>query len=138
MVIYRIKSLSEKPIPVYIECISEEQEKQIDNSKMYYGEIIHRLEDDTIIPAKNIYLYGKIEFTNEDINLIKEFDLINSDGEWIYSNFDYDKGCYTTIDKEHKTYPTYDAVKWFKYCHCLIGKPNRIIVYKLPLKNKKK
>lgn len=114
-----------------MEAITEQQENRIDNSKTYYGNIRFERYDGTIVQAEDIYLYGELDFNNpEDIHNIEYFNLINPDGEWIYSNIDYDKGNFTTIDGIAKQFQTWDALKWFKYCHILIGKPKRIIVYK--------
>lgn len=114
-----------------MEAITEEQEHRIDRSANYYGAIQFERKDGIIVAAKDIYLYGEINFNNDDdIELIKRFKLINEDGNYIHSNFDYEKGNFTTIDGIAKTYPTWDLINWFKYCHVLIGKPQRIIVYK--------
>lgn len=116
-----------------MEAITEEQETSIDKSKIYYGDIRYVRNDGTMIQAKNIYLYGEVDFNNkDDISNIERFNLIDEDGGIIYSNFNYDKGHFITIDGIAKSFPTWNPVLWFKYCHCLIGKPARIIVYKNP------
>lgn len=117
-------------IPVVMEPITEEQELRIDKSAKYYGAIQFERKDGVIVAAKDIYLYGEVDFNNDDLDLIERFKLIDEDGNWIYSNFDYEKGNFTTIDGIAKGYPTWNLINWFKYCHVLIGKPQRIIVYK--------
>lgn len=120
-----------------MEAITEQQENRIDNSKTYYGNIRFERYDGAIVQAEDIYLYGELDFNNpEDVYNIEYFNLINPDGEWIYSNIDYDKGNFTTIDGIAKQFQTWDALKWFKYCHILIGKPKRIIIYKRPKRMK--
>jgi hypothetical protein len=120
-------------ISVIMEAITEEQETRIDKSKIYYGDIRYVRNDGTVIQAKNIYLYGEVDFNNkDDISNIERFNLIDEDGGIIYSNFNYDKGHFITIDRIAKSFPTWNPVLWFKYCHCLIGKPTRIIVYRNP------
>ena len=124
-----------KPSSVIMQAITESQEQRIDNAPKYFGEIRYEREDKTIIPAKDIYLYGEVDFSNkDDVEYIKKFDLIDKgdNSNWIYSNFDYDKGCCTTIDGHLKGSPTWDCIKWFKFCYILLGKPKRIIVYKCP------
>lgn len=114
-----------------MEPITEEQELLIDKSAKYYGAIQFERKDGVIVAAKDIYLYGEVDFNNDDdLDLIERFKLIDEDGNWIYSNFDYEKGNFTTIDGIAKDYPTWNLINWFKYCHVLIGKPQRIIVYK--------
>lgn len=114
-----------------MEPITEEQELRIDKSVKYYEAIQFERKDGVIVVAKDIYLYGEVDFNNnDDLDLIERFKLIDEDGNWIYSNFDYEKGNFTTIDGIVKRYPTWNLINWFKYCHVLIGKPQRIIVYK--------
>jgi hypothetical protein len=109
-----------------MEAIDEQQEKRIDNSKKYYGSIRYDKEDEVIV-GSNIYLYGEVDLNNEeDLELIENFNLIDSTGGRIYSNFDYKDGKFTTIDGIAKQYTTWNPVLWFSYCHVLIGKPKRI------------
>lgn len=116
---------------VVMEAITEEQEKRIDKSEKYYGAIRFDKGDGVIIEAKDIYLYGEVNLEDKnDVFHINKFNLINPESSFIYSNFDYDKGVYTTIDGHSKGSTTHDAFKWFKFNHCLINKPQRIIVYK--------
>lgn len=125
-----------------MEAITEKEEQRIDNAPKYYGEIRHVRSDEYVIPAKDIYLYGEVDFdNNDDVNNIERFNLINSDinaCNWIYSNFNFKKGCFTTIDGVVKGYPTWNALKWFMYNYVLLGKPQRIIVYKCSAVMKKK
>lgn len=131
VILCRVETLKGKSVGVYMEPITEEQENRIDKSEKYYGSIRYDRGDGAVIDAKSIYLYGEVNFEDEnDIYQIERFNLINEDGNYIYSNFDYDKGCFTTIEGKAKSYPTWNALTWFKYCYCLIGKPKRIIVYK--------
>ena len=133
VILCRIDNINGKYNNVYIEPITEEQELRIDNSQKYYNEIRHELKDGTIITSKGIYAYGEINVEDiNDINQIKSFNLINSEGGIINSNFNYDKGCSIIKDNVATYYTTWDPIKWFMYCYCLIGKPNRIIIYKCP------
>lgn len=104
--------------------ITEEDEQNLDK-----WECIN--VDDKRINKKDIYCYGEINLSsNDDVEYIKKFNLLDTDnGGIIHSNFNYQKG-YVVIETVAKTYPTFDAIEWFKYNHCLIGKPARIIIYK--------
>lgn len=117
-----------------MESITDKEEQRIDKAPKYYGEIRHVRSDNYIVPAKDIYLYGEVDFNNQDdIDSIRRFNLIDTDYcgcNFIHSNFDFDKGCFTTIDGIAKGYSTWDVIKWFMYNYVLIGKPKRIIVYK--------
>lgn len=131
MTLCRIDCVRGKNIGVYMEAITEEQEKQIDSSVKRHNKLFFRHPNGTIIEGKDIYLYGEVNLNNEeDISQIERFNLIDDDGSYMYSNFDYDSGTFTTINRVVKFFPTWDCVKWFMYCYCLIGKPQRIIVYR--------
>lgn len=130
------ESIKNKKI-VIMEAITEEEEQRIDKSKDYYGSIKYN-KNNLVIDSKDIYLYGEVNLNDEnDINFIKRFYLINPETSFIYSNFDYDRGVYTTVNLKPRWCTTFDPIKWFKYNYCLIGKPNRIIIYRID-KNKLK
>lgn len=106
--------------------ITESQEKEIDD---YEKCVI----DGNSIGRADIYIYGEVNLDSpDDIAAINKFKLINDDntGSSMHSNFDYEKGEveYETMPKFH---PTWNAVEWFKYNYCMIGKPERIIVYRI-------
>ncbi|UVY48252.1 MAG: hypothetical protein [Bacteriophage sp.] len=109
--------------------ITEEDEQNLD--KFEYLNI-----DNKHIDKKDIYCYGEINLSsNDDVEYIKKFSLLDTDnGGTIHSNFNYQEG-YALIEGIAKTYPTFDIIEWFKYNHCLIGKPARIIIYKCKKEN---
>ena len=55
-----------KSIPIYMEAISEEEERRIDNSKKYYDGIRWKRPDGSIVNAKDIYLYGEVDVDKEE------------------------------------------------------------------------
>ena len=78
--------------------------------------------------------YLDIDKENQQSIYLK-FSLLDTDnGGTIHSNFNYQEG-YALIEGIAKTYPTFDIIEWFKYNHCLIGKPTRIIIYKCKKEN---
>jgi hypothetical protein len=109
--------------------ITEEDEQNLDK-----WECIN--VDGKRIDKKDIYCYGEINLSsNDDVEYIKKFSLLDTDnGGTIHSNFNYQEGC-ALIEGIAKTHPTFDIVEWFKYNHCLIGKPTRIIIYKCKKEN---
>lgn len=128
---------------IVLEPITEEIERKMDNYKLVHGELIYKLSKyKYVIPNNSIFLYGEVNFNNnDDIKYLKRYkDLIlnsEANSNCIYSNFDYDKGitCYNTDkDNIHRIYETFDFMKWFRFNYCLIGKPQRIIMYKVPIK----
>lgn len=105
--------------------ITLDEEKTIDRTKSY------RLENGASLDTSSIYFYGDIDITNEaDIDLIRHKNLINEDCQ-IRSNFDYDKGEHDVIDQVRYSVVN-DVIKWFKYNYCMLGKPERVIVFKIP------
>ncbi len=106
--------------------ISEEEEIELDNK--------HQIEiNGNIIKQNDIYVYGQLDLDcKEDINYIKKFNLLNTDdtGNTIYSNIDWEDG---TISFENvpKEYLTWDNLLWFEYNYLLIGRPERVIIYKI-------
>ena len=107
--------------------ITDEQEKYIDKHES--------IELDGII-IREIYCYGNINVDNEDdANAIKNFDLINKgeNDNYIYSNIDFEKGYALYDGPIPKMYPTSNIINWFKYNHLLIGKPDKILIYRCRL-----
>lgn len=132
-----IENKQGKRVSIRMQPLTEEEENEIDNSVKYHGENIFKHESGKMVKARDIYLYGTVDFNNEeDIDNIERFNLIGdkSTDNIMYTNFDYNKGCFTTVDGKAKYCKTFNALTWFKYCYCLIGKPKRIIVYKYPNK----
>lgn len=118
---------------VYMEAITEEQEKDIDDSTDEY-ENLHFIKDNKVIAkGKEIILYGEVDLNNPiDLNYIQKFNLIDEEHSWIYSNINFDTGDVSSVNGIIQQHPTFNPIKWFKYCHLLIGKPKRIIIYKTP------
>lgn len=131
-ILYRSNNIRYKGIDVVrLEAITEKEEERIDHSKAYFDGATTFCKGDKIIAQdKQILMYGEINFeSKEDIKLIEKFNLIADNGNCIYSNVDND-GSVRTVDGLLLWYPTFDKIEWFKYCHMLIGKPKRIIVYR--------
>ena len=115
-----------------IEPLTEAQENRIDKSKDYFGAIQFESKHGTV-SQRDIYVYGKLDLSSkEDLDIIKRLNLVDEDFEsFKYSDFNYNKGTAIARNGVYKIAPTFNAIEWFKYNHCLIGKPERIIVYKL-------
>lgn len=108
-----------------IEPLTQDEEDKIDKTS------IHTLSNGFQISKENIYFYGDIDINNkDDIKFIINKNLIH-DANTIRSNFNYEKGNHKILD-QLRCYNTSNPVEWFKYNHCLIGKPAKVIVYKLP------
>lgn len=116
---------------VYIQPLSESQEHELDTKEQVFIRT-NKSDDGFVVKRENIYCYGEIDLSNdEDIAAIERFNLINSDGASIHSNFNYELGIATYNASENpKFYNTHDHILWYKYCYTIIGKPKRVIIYK--------
>lgn len=105
--------------------ITKEDEKILDKDEKI-------VIDGNVVTKDNIYCYGEFNINNpEDINYIKKFNIINFDEiNSVHSNYNFEEGTVTIEGNVAKVYSCYDVVKWFKYNYLLIGKPNRILIYK--------
>lgn len=119
---------------IVMEPITQEQENEIDNSFAKHGEIRFIRQNGQILHKENIKLYGDVDLSSkEDLAAIEKFQFIDENWRsFVYSNFDYDKGVVELVNGKFKYYPTKDPILWFKYNHCLIGKPNKVIIYTTP------
>lgn len=119
-----------------MEPITEEQEKELDLRQEINGEVHFITDKGVYIRAKDIFLYGEVNINNvADLNLIKSSDIIIQEVNMaanVPSNFDYKTGfVYSNRDGIFKTHDTWDKELWFKFNHLLLGKPKRIIIYRI-------
>ena len=119
--------------------ITEEEEIAIDNAMDSDDTIRFVLEEKYIIPIRDIFLYGHVDITNkEDIQVIKNSKIITEEingAANIPSKFSYKYGdVYSDREGIFRCHDTWDKLKWFKFNHLLIGKPERIIIYKIDKK----
>lgn len=120
---------------IVMEEISEEDENNIDKIMTKDNGYFSNKEN-YMIPTRDIFLYGEIDLNKKsDINLIENTDLIIEDINNacnIPSNFDYDKGIiYSDNENIFRCHNTWNKLDWFKYNYVLLGKPKRIIMYKI-------
>ena len=118
-----------------MEPLTEEQENQIDISGEVEDEM-YFIKDGHRISAKDIFLYGQIDINNQDdLLLLKEYPIITPEingAANIPSNYDYETGyVYSDKDDIFKCHDTWDKINWFKFNHLLLGKPERVIIYRI-------
>ena len=118
-----------------MEEITEEQEKEID-IRGDIDEIYYITKSNVKIPAKDIFLYGEIDLNNHsDLELIRKADIITQEvnnAANIPSDFDYETGIvYSDNNDIFRTHDTWNKLDWFKFNHCLLGKPKRLIIYRI-------
>lgn len=121
-----------------MEALSEKDEKIIDtlmDVENGYFTVLNNIR----ISTKDIFLYGEINLNNSgDIKLLQKSDIITQEingASNIPSNFDYETGfVYADNDGIYRCHDTWNKIDWFKFNHLLIGKPSRIIIYKVDKK----
>lgn len=118
-----------------MEEITEEQENEID-VRGDMDEIYYITKNNIKISAKDIFLYGEINLDNHvDLELLRKADIITQEvnnAANIPSNFDYETGdVYSDNNDIFRVHDTWNKLDWFKFNHCLLGKPNRVIIYRI-------
>ena len=88
------------------------------------------------VPKRDIFLYGEIDLNNsDDLELIKDTDIMTDEinqASNIPSDFDYETGdVYANNEGIYKCHDTWNKLDWFKFNYCLLGKPSKIIIYKI-------
>lgn len=122
-----------------MQSITEEEELAIDNAMDSDDIVRFVLEEKYIIPTRDIFLYGQVDITKDsDCSIVKNSKIITEEvnsAANIPSNFNYETG-YVYSDKNDifRCHDTWNKLDWFKFNHLLIGKPERIIIYKIDKK----
>ena len=129
-----------KKVYTVMEPLSKKDEDNIEELIAHKRHIYFKNVFGEIVDEINILSYGEIDLSkNSDIEHIKDLKLINEDyGNYVPSTFNYDKATVKSKDGRIKEYTTYNPILNFKYCHCRIGKPKRVIIYNVIGKTKKK
>lgn len=121
-----------------MESLSKEDEDNIEELIAHKRHIYFKNAFGGIVDETAILTYGEINITKQnDLNAIKDLNLINQDfGNWVPSSFNYNNATVKTEEGVVKEYTTFDPVLNFKYCHCRLGKPKRVIIYNIMNKRK--
>lgn len=116
-----------------MESLSKEDEDNIEELIAHRRHIYFKNAFGGIVDETAILTYGEINITKQnDLNTIKDLNLINQDfGNWIPSSFNYNNATVKTEKGVVKEYTTFDPILNFKYCHCRLGKPKRVIIYNI-------
>lgn len=122
-----------------MQSITEEEELAIDNAMDSDDIVRFVLEEKYIIPTRDIFLYGQVDITKDsDCSIVKNSKIITEEinsAANIPSNFNYETGyVYSDKDDIFRCHDTWNKLDWFKFNHLLIGKPERIIIYKIDKK----
>lgn len=121
---------------IVLKPITQELENKIDAIIKYGGSV--EIEHNHYITKNEIYVYGDINLKSKaDIEYLSKFKKIILNPytmcTFIPSSFNYEEGEYTEINGIAKgSNFQSDFLAWFKWNYCLIGKPNKIIIYHYP------
>lgn len=120
-----------KKVYTVMESLSKQDEDNIEELIAHKRYIYFKNVFGEIVDENNILTYGEINLTkNSDIETIKDLKLINQDyGNWIPTTFNYEEATVKPKNGIIKEYTTYNPILNFKYCHCRLGKPKRVIIY---------
>ena len=126
---------------VYMEAITEDVEHSLDKMMNIHGSFTFVNKNGYKILSSAVYLYGEVDLTNKkDVQYLERYRkaILNpyDIGNWYYTSFNYETGT-ITYNEDRQAFlgvnSVSDFLKWFKFHYCMIGKPNRIIIYKLPI-----
>lgn len=128
-----------KKVYTVMEALSKQDEDNIDELVAHKRHIYFKNVFGGIVDEANILSYGEINLNKaSDIEHIKELKLINENyGNWIPTTFNYDKATVKTQNGIVKEFSTFNPILNFKYCHCRLGKPKRVIIYNVVGKKKR-
>ena len=129
-IVSRIDKTKRKSI--IITSITQDEENELDKN---HSITIIRGKKKFNINPNDIECYGIIDFHSgsEDMDTIADFnwlDHLSFCGIWVPANYDYEEHCaYSTI-KVPKWYDTTRPEIVAQYCHGIIGKPERCVIFK--------
>lgn len=123
-----------------MESLSKEDEDNIEELITHRRHIYFKNAFGGIVDETAILTYGEINVNKQsDLNTIRDLKLVNQDfGSWVPSSFNYNDATVKTEEGVVKEYTTFDPILNFKYCHCRLGKPKRIIIYNITCRKIKK
>lgn len=119
-----------------MEELSEKDNDVLDTAAEYDKEISILVDNKYIVRGRDIFLYGEVDLNNkEDLELLMNTDIMTDEvnnASNIPSDFNYETGdVYKDKDGIYKCHDTWNKLDWFKFNHCLLGKPKRIIIYRI-------
>ena len=119
-----------------MEKLSDKDNELLDTAMELDREAKFLIDGKYFVPKRDIFLYGEIDLNNQDdLDLIEDTDIMTDEinlASNIPSNFDYETGdVYTDKEGIYKCHDTWNKLDWFKFNYCLLGKPSKIIIYKI-------
>ena len=124
-ILYRTETSSISKYRVMLP-ITEKQEEELDKKKML------TLNSDFTINGDKVLTYGEHEVDKkEGRNYLRSINICSLDSEnFVYTNIDYKTGqVYSDENGKFLQSPTWDNIVWFMYNLCLLGNPQRIVIF---------
>lgn len=117
---------------IIIAGISEVEELDLDKNKAI---TIERGNKSFTIQPNNVECYGVIDFHNssDDTDIISDFNWLSHltfAGITVPSNYNYENNSISTPINIPLVYDTFRPEVVAQYCHGLIGKPERCVIFK--------
>ena len=127
IILYRFEDISKRGDVVMLRGITKKEEEEFDENEVFID------DKGNYINKSKVFFYGEINTKEEtDRDIINRKGLVDDSLQhsWIPANFNYTFG----TGEVNSWFPTADPVKWFQFCHCRIGKPKRVIAYRINVK----
>lgn len=124
-ILYRTETSSISKYRVMLP-ITEKQEEELDKKKML------TLNADFTINGDKVLTYGEHEVDKkEGRNYLRSINICSLGSEnFVYTNIDYKTGqVYSDDNGKFLQFPTWDNIVWFMYNLCLLGNPQRIVIF---------
>lgn len=114
--------------------ITEEEEKELDNIGDGCIEL-DRGNTTFTITGRSIYCYGEVNFeSEEDLNTIDSFRFLGhlqEKGVSVPTDYDYKEHCCYSPTRRYRHTETFKPSVLAKYSHGRLGKPERIVLFKM-------
>lgn len=114
--------------------ISEKEEALLDKGKAIS---ISRGGIDFTIDINNVFAYGQVDFStgSDDYEAMDEL-IPYKDVVYLPLNYDYKTHTCKTDRKFYRTYETNNIAAMAQYAHGKLGKPDRVVIFKLVARRK--
>ena len=116
-------------VRILMAAITEKEEALLDKGRVF---TIHRGDLSFNLNPDNVFAYGEVDFRNDSEDYKNIDDLIPyRDIVHLPLHYDYDTHTCKTKTKGYQTYETDNIGAMAQYAHGRLGKPKRVVIFKL-------